>query len=50
MKTQTLTIKINFNPENYQAPSAWDLEGIFDLEPGESVEIIEASTITEAQQ
>ena len=50
MKTQTITLKINFNPENYKAPSAWDLEAIFDLEPGESVEILDASTSQEAQK
>ena len=41
MKTEIITFKITYNPKNYKTPSSWDFENMLDLEPGESIEILE---------
>ena len=48
MKTQTITLKITYDEENYSAPEDWNWGGVLDLADNNDVELLDYSTIEEA--
>ena len=47
MRTQTITLKITYDENNYRPPEDWDWSGILDLAGDESAEMVDYSPITE---
>jgi hypothetical protein len=46
LKEQTVTLRIRFDSENYDAPENWNWSGIIDTSSPEEVELLDYSDVT----